>query len=53
LQQALNFMDYHIQLSWWMFVIAAVSAIAIAIITVSYNGIKAAIVNPAKSLRTE
>ncbi len=53
LQKALMFMDYHIQLSWWMFVIAALMVMMIAIITVSYNGIKAAIANPVKSLRTE
>jgi len=49
----LGFMDYHIQLSWWMFAIAALAAIAIAVVTVSYNGIKAALANPMKSLRNE
>ncbi|MDQ2751778.1 MAG: ABC transporter permease [Bacteroidota bacterium] len=53
MQKVLEQMDYHIQLSWWMFVFAAFAAILIAIVTVSYNGIKAAIANPVKSLRTE
>ena len=45
--------DYHISLSWWMFAVAGVLAFLIAIITVSFHGIKAAMINPAKSLRTE
>jgi len=53
MQKMLSFMDYHIQLSWWMFVLAGVLAILIAVITVSFNGIKAALANPVKSLRSE
>lgn len=45
--------DYHISLSWWMFAVAGVLAFIIAIATVSFHGIKAALINPAKSLRTE
>jgi hypothetical protein len=37
----------------WVFVIAGVSALAIALFTVSFQAIKAAIANPVKSLRTE
>jgi len=44
---------YRIQISWMVFVIAAASAIFIAVITISYNAIKAALANPVKSLRTE
>lgn len=44
---------YRIKISWWIFVLAGVVALAIALITVSYQAIKAAIVNPIKSLRTE
>src|SRR6266496_1555491 len=44
---------YKITISWWMFVIAGVAAIAIALIRVSFQAIKAAIANPVKSLRTE
>ncbi len=53
MQKVLHQMDYHIQLSWWMFIVAALASIIIAIITVSYNSIKTAIANPVKSLRTE
>ncbi|MFS4468661.1 ABC transporter permease [Maribacter sp. 2210JD10-5] len=45
--------SYRIEISWWVLVLAGVLAITIAIITVSYQSIKAAIVNPVKSLRTE
>lgn len=44
---------YRINISWWMFMIAALIVIAIAIITISLQTIKAAIANPVKSLRTE
>jgi putative ABC transport system permease protein len=44
---------YRIEISWWVLALAGFLAIAIAIITVSYQSIKAAIVNPVKSLRTE
>lgn len=44
---------YRIQISWLVFVIAAAAAIFIAVLTVSYNAIKAALANPVKSLRTE
>jgi putative ABC transport system permease protein len=44
---------YRINISWWVFVIAGVAAILIALITVSFQAIKAAIANPVKSLRTE
>ena len=44
---------YHINIQWWIFIIAGLAAILLALITVSYQAIKAAIVNPVKSLRTE
>jgi putative ABC transport system permease protein len=44
---------YRITINWWMFAIAAVAALVIALITVSFQAIKAAIANPVKSLRTE
>ncbi|RAJ08063.1 ABC transporter permease [Arenibacter echinorum] len=44
---------YRIEIEWWVFALAAFLAIGIAILTVSYQSIKAAIVNPVKSLRTE
>ena len=44
---------YRINISWWVFVITAIVALLIALITVSSQAIKAAISNPVKSLRTE
>jgi len=44
---------YRIHIGWWVFVVAGLAAILIALITVSFQAIKAAIANPAKSLRTE
>jgi putative ABC transport system permease protein len=44
---------YRITLNWWMFTIAALLVIVIALATVSFQAIKAAIANPVKSLRTE
>jgi putative ABC transport system permease protein len=44
---------YRINIEWWMFVIAGLGALLIALITVSFQAIKAAIANPIKSLRTE
>jgi putative ABC transport system permease protein len=44
---------YHIKIEWWVFVLAGVLAIGIALITVCYQAIRAALINPVKSLRTE
>jgi putative ABC transport system permease protein len=44
---------YRIQLSWWMFVLAAFVAIFIALLTVSIQAFRAAIVNPVNSLKSE
>ncbi len=44
---------YRVKIEWWVFVLTAALSIFIAIITVSYQAIKAAIANPVKSLRTE
>ena len=44
---------YRTNISWWVFIIAGLSAILIALITISFQAIKAAIANPVKSLRTE
>ena len=45
--------DYRVNMSWWIFFVAGLVAICIALLTVSYQAIKAAIANPVKSLRTE
>ncbi|GAB3494828.1 ABC transporter permease [Spirosoma knui] len=53
INQWLKEFAYHIDVAWWVFVVASVSAIAIALVTVSYQAIKVALVNPVKSLRSE
>jgi ABC-type antimicrobial peptide transport system permease subunit len=45
--------SYRIEISWWIFLVAGVLAILIALFTVSFQAIKAALANPVKSLRTE
>jgi putative ABC transport system permease protein len=44
---------YRVDISWWIFVLAAALALLIALLTISFQAIKAAIANPVKSLRTE
>jgi ABC-type antimicrobial peptide transport system permease subunit len=44
---------YHVSIQWQVFAFAGILSLLIAIITVSYQSIKAAIANPVKSLRTE
>ncbi|HXB44198.1 MAG TPA: ABC transporter permease [Puia sp.] len=49
----LNNFAYRINISWWIFVAAGLGALLIALLTVSFQAIKAAMANPVKSLRTE
>ncbi len=44
---------YRIKIEWWMFVLAGILALAIAFLTVSFQSIKAALMNPVRSLRSE
>jgi hypothetical protein len=44
---------YRTHISGWIFVMAGVAAISIALATVDFQAMKAAMVNPVKSLRTE
>ena len=44
---------YKIDMSWWTFALAGLLAIGIALLTVSFQAIKAALMNPVKSLRSE
>ena len=44
---------YRIQISWWLFVLAGFLVLSIALITISFQAIKAALANPVKSLRSE
>lgn len=53
MHQWLEDFAYRINISWWIFIVAAILAIGIAFITVSFQAIKAAMANPVKSLRTE
>jgi ABC-type antimicrobial peptide transport system permease subunit len=45
--------DYRIEISIWVFVVASIGALTITLFTVSYQSIKAGLVNPVKSLRSE
>ena len=49
----LNDFAYRVNIGWWVFVMAGVIALLIALLTISFQSIKAAIANPVKSLRTE
>lgn len=53
MQQWLNSFAYSIPIRWTVFLMAGAAAIGIAIGTVSYQSVKAALVNPVKSLRSE
>ncbi len=44
---------YRITIAWWVFALAGVIALAIALLTISFRAIKAAVANPVKSLRNE
>lgn len=44
---------YRINISWWIFFAAGALALTIAVLTVSFQAIRAAVANPVKSLRTE
>jgi putative ABC transport system permease protein len=44
---------YRIDVNWWVFPLAGTIAVLIALLTISFQSIKAAVANPAKSLRTE
>jgi putative ABC transport system permease protein len=45
--------EYHINMQWWVFLVAGLAAVLIALLTVSFQSVKAAIANPVKSLRSE
>jgi putative ABC transport system permease protein len=53
MSQWLNGFAYHVGIDWTIFVVAFVSALIIAWLTVSFESIKAATTNPVKSLRSE
>jgi putative ABC transport system permease protein len=45
--------EYKVEISWWIFALAGVSAIVVALLTVSFQAIRAAIMNPVKSLKSD
>ncbi|GAB3264096.1 ABC transporter permease [Larkinella harenae] len=53
MNQWLSAFIYKISIEWWVFALAGVLALLIAVATVSFQSIKAALMNPAKSLRSE
>jgi putative ABC transport system permease protein len=53
LQKWLMKYDYHITIGPWVFIVSALAAILVTLITISFQSIKAALANPVKSLRSE
>jgi ABC-type antimicrobial peptide transport system permease subunit len=53
MHQWLQNYPFRIELSWWIFLIGGLASVLIALITVCFQAIKAAIANPVKSLRSE
>jgi putative ABC transport system permease protein len=53
MNQWLQDFAYRVSIAWWVFALAGIAAILIALITVSFQAIKAALANPVKSLRSE
>jgi putative ABC transport system permease protein len=53
MHQWLQDFAYRTSMPWWIFVLAGVAAVAIALLTVSYQAIRAATANPVRSLRVE
>ncbi len=53
MNQWLQHFTFRIELSWWIFFAGGIASIIIALLTVSFQAIKAAVANPVKSLRTE
>jgi len=45
--------QYRVSIEWWVFAVACLLSVTVAMLTVSYQAIKAALANPVKSLRTE
>ncbi|MGN6214760.1 ABC transporter permease [Parafilimonas sp.] len=45
--------EYRISIEWWVFVVTALATLLIALLTVSFQAVKAALSNPVKNLRTE
>jgi putative ABC transport system permease protein len=44
---------YHVAIQWWIFVLASFTTLLISFITIGFQSVKAALVNPINSLRSE
>lgn len=53
MQKWLNGFAYRVTLHWWLIALAGTGAILVALLTVSFQSVKAALTNPVKSLRSE
>ncbi|MCF0039401.1 ABC transporter permease [Dyadobacter fanqingshengii] len=53
MQEWLKNFEYQADLSWWVFALAGFIALVIALLTVSFQAVKAALVNPVESLKSE
>ena len=53
MQNWLKAYEYHIDIQWWVFAIAGLTAMIIAYVTISFQSVKAALANPVTSLRSE
>ncbi|MEL6943815.1 MAG: FtsX-like permease family protein, partial [Bacteroidota bacterium] len=53
MKQWLEGFTYHIEMQWWSFALAGALSIGIAFLTISFQSVKAALMNPIKSLRNE
>jgi ABC-type antimicrobial peptide transport system permease subunit len=53
MHQWLTSYEYRTEISWWVLGITVIGALVITLVTVSYQAIKAAMMNPVKSLRSE
>lgn len=53
MEKLLGYFAYRIPLSWWVIALTSAGAMLMALLTVSFQAVKAAVANPVKSLRTE
>jgi len=53
MQQWLLNYAYHVNITWWVFAAAGTGALLIAVVTISFQAIKAALMNPVKAIKTE
>ncbi len=53
MNQWLSDFAYKVNIEWWVFLLAGALAVGVALLTVSFQSIKAALTNPVKSLRAE